>query len=142
RLDELLEAFQGFGHVATYLTHGDPVGDITQYPARRLIRQAERHLRLAVGCVTQPDPATQGDPGNAYPRQVAAVVEFDHLDQAPNRHRADLPVDGVARTHPTTLLISRFPSLEVRHERWVAVRVADDLPHRAAVGVDHTPAFD
>ena len=58
-LGDRLEALEGVGRGTTHLPHRDAVGDVAPNPARRLIRQPERHLRLAIPRVAQPDPATQ-----------------------------------------------------------------------------------
>src|SRR5271163_3420598 len=142
RLDELFKGFQRFGRCATHLTHGDPVGDVAEYSAGRLIPKPERHFRLAVRAVAQPDPAAQRNAGDAHPSQVAAIVEFDNLDQAADGHRADLPVHGIACTDATRLFVRALPALEVCHEQRIAIRVADYLPDRVTVGVDDASASD
>src|SRR5262249_15393 len=100
------------------------------------------HLRSALAGVAQPESPAQGHTGDPHPGQVAAFVELDHLDQAADGHRADLPVHDVARTHAGPLIVLRLPPLEVRHERRVAVGVADYLPDEVGVGVDHALGVD
>ena len=93
----------------------DAVGDQAEQAARRLIGQPECHLGSAVPGVAQPEAAALGHAGDADPGQVARLVELHDLDEATDRHRADLPVHGVARPDPGGPSVT-VPPRQVRDE--------------------------
>src|SRR5581483_1452987 len=118
------------------------VGDVAPNAAWRLVGQPKCHLGPALPRVPQPDSAPQADAGDANPRQVTQVVELDHLDQTANRHRADLPMNGIAGADADWLVVGAFPPLQAGHEGRIAVWIADDFPDRIAVGIDYAAPFD
>jgi len=76
--------------------------------------------------------SAQVHPRDADPGKIARFVEFDDLDDAAHRRGPDLPVHFVAGPDSGWTVGEGLPPLQVRHESWVAVRIADHFPHGVA----------
>ena len=111
-LDLALELLQRAAQVPAHRGRRDLLGDPAQDPgAGDAVGQAQLDVGVVVGARAQPPAPALVDAGDRRPREVAALVPFDDLDQAADLGRADAHERAVARAHPRGL---RSPSTSQR----------------------------